>query len=496
MNQQENNTDAPTATDTILGMSSSLFSNVINPEILKRNQEYADKFDTTTFNIDLEIYDKERIQSKHYSNPEGINYNILYNTVETTESGVLVENPCPNYRSVITTEQNKVICVAPPSSMNFENFATFYSKQSAKEIVINEVVEGTMINLFYDERIESWEITTRVFIGCNNWFLKLDYQQSIYPVENGCESNVAEKKPNKTFRDMFFDVIGTSDLNTYFELFNKSYCYSFVLQHPYNIIVLPITVPCLYLISIYEIMNFETDVPERPYHPVVYVNEIPFYGIDPETDTILDLTEESRFVTNDKLEFIDTHIKIHKNIYIPTVIKPPSSRMDEFANQYMSAYDTEMSMDDLQPVFLDYVAGFYPVGIMLTHVKSGSRTLLFNQTYDYLKVLRGNNPNLKYHYFELKQNGKLKEYLYYFPNYLALFTQFEKEYQDFITCVHQTYFEYYIKKTVEKLPKQYFIHASKIHHEIFLKEKRVIRRNVVAEYFAKMTPSQLVFHIR
>jgi hypothetical protein len=229
---------------------------------------------------------------------------------------------------------------------------------------------------------------------------------------------------------------------------------------------------------------------------VVYVNEIPFYGIDPETNEIMDLTEQSRFVTNDKLAFIDTHIKIHKNIYIPTVIKMPGSRMDEFANRYMSAYDTEMSPDELQPVFLDYVAKFYPVGIMLTHVKSGNRTLLSNQTYDYLKVLRGNNPNLKYHYFELKQNGKLKEYLYYFPNYLELFTQFEKEYQDFITYVHQTYFEYYIKKTTEKLPKLYFIHASKIHHEIFLKEKRVIRRNVVGEYFAKMTPSQLVFHIR
>jgi hypothetical protein len=103
--------------------------------------------------------------------------------------------------------------------------------------------------------------------------------------------------------------------------------------------------------------------------------------------------------------------------------------------------------------------------------------------------------------------------------------QFGKQYQDFITSVHQSYFSYYVKKEGIPIAKKYFIHASKIHHQIFLPslgyrgtatgpgtglvtesnndapgpsapyEKVVITRKVVKKYFDDMTPSENLYYL-
>lgn len=43
--------------------------------------------------------------------------------------------------------------------------------------------------------------------------------------------------------------------NLYLDMLNKQFCYSFVLQHPYNRIVAPISNPQLYLVAVYQIIN-------------------------------------------------------------------------------------------------------------------------------------------------------------------------------------------------------------------------------------------------
>jgi hypothetical protein len=93
--------------------------------------------------------------------------------------------------------------------------------------------------------------------------------------------------------------------------------------------------------------------------------------------------------------------------------------------------------------------------------------------------------------------------------------QFSKQYQDFITNVHQSYFSYYVKKEGVPIAKKYFIHASKIHHQIYLPslsnskpiydlsgtllspiaEKVVITRKIVKQYFDDMNPSENLYYL-
>ena len=58
---------------------------------------------------------------------------------------------------------------------------------------------------------------------------------------------------DKTFRYLFLDAINDQQLE--FEQLDKNYCYSFVLQHPENKIVVPLTEKKIILTNVYEINN-------------------------------------------------------------------------------------------------------------------------------------------------------------------------------------------------------------------------------------------------
>jgi hypothetical protein len=133
-------------------------------------------------------------------------------------------------RSVVLTGK-KVVAFAPPKSMVAEKFIIKYPEKTT-EIIAEEFVEGTMVNLFFDCNCEEWEISTKNTVGGNVTF----YDNS-----------------KKTFREMFNEACVHNNL--YINNLNKKYCYSFVLQHPDNKIVAPIFHPQLYLIAVYEIVQ-------------------------------------------------------------------------------------------------------------------------------------------------------------------------------------------------------------------------------------------------
>ena len=93
--------------------------------------------------------------------------------------------------------------------------------------------------MFWDNSIGLtgwWEISTRNTVGATSSFYK-------------------GKNP-KTFRDMFLEA--ASEVNLDLCVLDKRYCYSFILQHPENRIVVPFKKSMLYLAGIYAI-NYEND---------------------------------------------------------------------------------------------------------------------------------------------------------------------------------------------------------------------------------------------
>lgn len=109
-----------------------------------------------------------------------------------------------------------ILCSAPSKSIPFEQFRELYPFDTC---VVEEFIEGVMINMFYDD---GWKIATRSNIGANCTF-----------------------DSERTFASLF------QDCDVPYEEMNINCFYSFVLQHPEHTIVNPVTKPTLYCVSVF-----------------------------------------------------------------------------------------------------------------------------------------------------------------------------------------------------------------------------------------------------
>jgi len=140
-------------------------------------------------------------------------------------------------RSLIFKDDGQIVSFAPPKSLNLSGLATTTGGDEElgdKKYVFEEFVEGTMINVFYEEATSNWEIATRSNVGGTRCFF----------MENGF-------KEENTFKYMFDEVCQTTGFDV--NILDKKYSYSFVLQHPRNRIVKPIMEMKLYLTEVYHI---------------------------------------------------------------------------------------------------------------------------------------------------------------------------------------------------------------------------------------------------
>ena len=132
------------------------------------------------------------------------------------------------FRGVIINEKNKkLVCYGLDGKVNYD---LFINKNKYEDIIIEESLDGTLINVFYDN--EQWNISTK---GCSN--AKKAYWYSRY-----------------SFYELFIQA-----WNKYYENFdelNKNNCYSFILMHPKNQIVTYYKEPQLRLLQIRDMNNY------------------------------------------------------------------------------------------------------------------------------------------------------------------------------------------------------------------------------------------------
>lgn len=92
------------------------------------------------------------------------------------------DNECRKYRSVICSYPEKqVLCFSPSKSVPYTHF------RHTEKTNITELTQGLMVNLFYDGRIDSWELATKSAVSC----------------KYGGKYNAN----NFTFRDMFITAL-------------------------------------------------------------------------------------------------------------------------------------------------------------------------------------------------------------------------------------------------------------------------------------------------
>ncbi len=342
---------------------------------------------------------------------------LKYNKSKLTTENI---NSLGLFRSIIVNKEGHIVSFAPPKSIDFDIFS---QSNKYEDCYIQYFPEGTMINVFFDKELDDWQIATRSSIGAK------------------CNFNMDS---NITYRYMFLDAMNHIGLE--FEDLDKNCCYSFVLQHPQNRIVAPISQPALILTNKYKIDNNQ-----------IFNNNS--FCKTPKFSTLL--------------------------------MQPINNKVFKESVNYIGDNWRQLSAH-----FFSDNLPYQLQGVMIWNTK-GQRTKIRNSNYEKVKHLKGNSPKIQYHYYYLRQNGAVGDFLKYYPEYKREFSDFRRELHKYTTQLYQNYIKCFIKKEkpLVEFPYQFKTHMFKI-HELYLNDLKLdgkfVNKQVVMNYVNTLPPPRLM----
>ena len=328
-------------------------------------------------------------------------------------------------RSVILNSVNNVVGVAPPKSIPSDTFIKM-NPEKTDHLIAQEFVEGTMVNAFWDPSIGltgGWEISTRNTVGATSSFFKGANQ--------------------KTFRQMFLEAL--TSINLVLDSLNKELCYSFVLQHPENRIVVPFKKPDLYLVAVYQIKVVDGSTMVLSYP----MSDLKNYDWGPAT------------------------------IKFPEVYE---------WNTYTDLIEKYASMN----------TNYSVMGVVVYNNLTCERMKIRNPVYEQVRNLRGNQPKLQYQYLSLRKEGKVSDFLKFYPENKKEFSAFRDQVHLFTSTLFTNYASCYIKKEkpLKEFSEQYRTHMFNI-HKIYMDELRekkfFVTNTTVINYVNNLHPSLLMY---
>jgi len=398
------------------------------------------------------------------------------------------------YTLVTNREQTKVFAyMAPRETIGFNEFK-FTDYQEDDTVEVKDAIEGTMITFFWNDETEEWDICTRNGVGGDYSFM--------HPTNKGDE-------PSITFRQMVIDTFRISlmvdrvvrsedvrDLNDVVILntLSKTHCYTCILQHPANHIVYQRAMSSCFLklVAVYEMGAMPPLV--SPDSDVVY------------RDCVREIAKQ--YLQSSKVDEDDEVWQQACRVFGCQRTTPEFIRkFDEFTNFKIDVFNTffDKMITNRDPICARDIGEhegslYYPPAWILTNNRTGQRCEIKNPFYESAKELRNIQPNMRYQYLILRKSNRLSDYVLAYPRYRSNIIELEKEYEGFITEVHRAYVKFYIKKErAEHIPKKYFVHAARIHHNLYLKQPAVPRLNVTREvvyfYFDRFSATKMFYFL-
>lgn len=384
-----------------------------------------------TYKLDVNL---DKVARK-YIYTENTGYFVLNNYSRFVNKYFSLENQeLRAYRSVVVSNpENKVVCFAPPKSMVFPNFARLYENDPMESNIVNDIIEGIMINLFYDTRLSKWEIATKSGVTGKYQFHKTSTK-------------------NKTFRRMFLDIFQCGkdeDIQdvAYLENLPKNYSYSFVMQHKENPIIFPVEISRLYLVAVYDVHsdNRVTYIPATVYEEWSIFNNI---------RGIIDFPK--RHIISDFYEIKEKMGSIHNDVCVTGVVIT-NKKTGDTAFIYNKTY-------------IDFKDA----------VKNDPQT-----QYQYLCVCRANKITEYISYFPWHK----KHMFDFITTYNNLVKNVYNSYVDYYIKRRRN------NISPKYMPHIYKLHHEIYLPSLSFTLPVVISRGIVKYYFDKMEPREILYHL-
>ena len=319
-----------------------------------------------------------------------------------------IVNEC---RGIVVTREKKIICFPPERSIPLDRMTEIVG-DNTENVRYEEHVDGTMINVFYNPGSDTWIKSTRSRIGANcNWLC------------------------NETFASLFNEASNDMDFN----ILDKELCYTFVLVHPKNRIVVKYDTQFICLVSVRRI----------------------------GTTSYENLSLES--VQASLLEKGLT-------VKIPTVYKFATiNKMRE----HVLTQDSKTQ------------------GIIVKY--ENYRAKMRNAEYVMLRKLKGNTPNIADLYLRLRKDRNVKPFLKHFTEFRTKFNEVRDDIHQITYRLYNWYVNVFINKYcgATEIPYEFKPHCSNLHKQyidsIKNKKRQRITLNKVISYVNQLPIYSLVF---
>lgn len=423
----------------------------------------------TNFNLERFVfYNNENPVVKLYNSNDKNYTQVRYLKTELDNGNEDPEYYAP-YRSITLDNEAHIIGYGVPKSMDVDLFNQTFSDVPLHEFVVEELVEGTQVQLFYNKKIEKlqnqklekliksnkednqgWMIATRSKIHATSLFYKNHLNVS--------KDNDENDKQDKNFMDfasMFIECGIGSGLDL--SLLDKSICYNFIIQHEQNIIINKSDESRLYLLQGYKFIN------NKPTY--ISGNDL-MQKYFQEKDT--KIYTPCQFDINACFDFEDIKTSLQFNSFIPKQ-RPYNSN----------------GVEHVCPGFI---------------IKSpnGRHCKIENPYYNYLRELRGNQPKLEYTYYELRQQNRVKEFLAHFPEFSEDFLLYKEKIEAFTRNLFDLYVNTKMlrKDVISNIDYHLRNHISNL-HKMYLEELRpfnnTLQHRGVVKYVNNLAPSILMY---
>ena len=352
-------------------------------------------------------YDKKMMQKRVES---GVEYNYIQ-----------------YLRSVVLNENRKIVSFSPPMCE-----PKHVELDISKVRFVEEFVEGTMVNLFYNSSndVQKWEFSTKNVVS------PLDKKEAAL--------NKKEGTGGKCFRKMFLEACAASNLNLSFDDLPKEYSYSFIMQHPDNVIVAPVKNAALYIVAVY------------------YIGGTTAYEMDRS------VVKWGRF---------------------SKVMHPARFTMkgEEDFNKILNLWASPNSL-------------YYYPGVMF-RTQSGERFKFRNPNYEYVKNAKGVEDKSRFVYLHLKKLGMLKTHFDRFPEDELAFFRHQTNLYNYTHNLHKNYMDCYVfkKMVLKDFPVEYKQNIFNLHknYNLFLRpNNKRISMSYVIEFMNEQTVKSQMFVIK
>ena len=418
-------------------------------------------------------------------------YIVKYNKLYKKQ----LDNTAKLFRSVIF-KNNKCVGFSPPKSISMDNFKT---KHNICDVKIEQFIDGTMINLFYDEKY-NWQICTKSTIGANSNF-NLD--------------------SNYTYREMFIQAMKKSNLNL--DYLDIRFSYSFILQHPENRIVSFVENPQLYLIAIYEITNTNIGIIIEEFDIHNYYKKIDCYddlnnsnNINSNTSNTSNNYKLNNLNNNfNKYNFLNTNkISFNKYQFInPNIFHSDYTYKHTYVNELLLATDKQLKIprifdnknlneqfETYEKLITTYSSSnkllplYSHMGLILKF--GNDRTKIRNPNYNEIKLMKGNDRYIKNTYFRLRRNHQIKKYLKCFSENNEIFSDLNNKVKEVTMQLYHIYCSFFIMKKISSadLQPQFKYHIYNIHKQyiqLLRPQKRHVEFRTVINYINCLEPYKL-----